>query len=73
MNSVNRFKEGRDRGGAYLLAQQHLDGAFPASGPNIADYCKTVTAFQACHWGGVGQTTMSNDSTAERVVWMDEI
>ena len=24
-------------------------------------------------WSGVGQTTPSNDSTAERVIWMDEI
>ena len=29
--------------------------------------CKTVTAFQACHWGGVGQTTVTNNFTAERV------
>lgn len=48
MSSVNRFKEARDRGGAYLLAQQRADGAFPASGPNIADYYKAVTAFQVC-------------------------
>ena len=25
------------------------------------------------YWSGVGQTTPNNDSTAERVVWMDEI
>ena len=40
MKNVNRFKEARDprdRGGAYLFPQQHSDGAFPASGPNITD------------------------------------
>lgn len=73
MKNVNRFKEVRDRGGAYLFPQQHSDGAFPASGPNITDTERSSLPSQACHRGGVGQTTVSNNSTAERVVWMDEI
>ena len=34
-----------------------------------------LLALQSEHgyWSGVGQTTPNNDSTAERVVWMDEI
>jgi hypothetical protein len=43
-----RYRESRDRGGAYLLAQQADDGAFPASKPDIAEYYKAVTAFQVC-------------------------
>lgn len=36
---------------------------------------KNLIDLQSAHgfWSGVGQTTPSDDSTAERVVWMDEI
>jgi len=47
-NESTRFQESRDRGGAYILARQGADGAFPASAPSLADYYKVLTAFQVC-------------------------
>ena len=68
MKNTNGFKEARDRGGAYLLPQQvALRWCVSSVWTEYRRHCKTVTAFQACHWGGVGQTTVTNNFTAERV------
>ena len=46
-NNLDRFREARDRGGAYLLDHLGGDGSFPASSPGVDEYYKAVTAFQA--------------------------
>ena len=48
MNPLTHFREARDLGGAYLLAQQAQDGGFPATEPNLHDYYKVLRAFQVC-------------------------
>ena len=60
MSNFSRFLEARDRGGKYLLDQFGADGAFPASGADVSEYYKVVTAYQVtghdeaagrlCHW-----------------------
>ena len=48
METLQRFREARDRGGLYLLARLGADGAFPASGPDISQNYKVFTALQVC-------------------------
>ena len=48
MNPYARFREARDRGGAYLLAKQAGDGGLPAKEPNLHEYYKVLRAFQVC-------------------------
>ena len=48
LSTLSRFQQSRDRGGAWLLARQADDGAFPASAPDIASYYQVPVAFQAC-------------------------
>ena len=45
---MTRFRQARDRGGAYLVSHQAADGSFPQGKPDIADYYKTITAFEVC-------------------------
>ena len=48
LQTLQQFREARDRGGDYLLAQLGADGAFPASGPDISQNYKIFTALQVC-------------------------
>jgi len=45
---MNRFRQARDRGGAYLRQQQHPDGSFGDPEPDVFEYYKVLIALQAC-------------------------
>ncbi len=42
------LREARDRGGNFLLTQQHPDGSFGPPERGLADYYKVISAFQVC-------------------------
>ena len=48
MDPTPGFKQARDRGCAFLLGHQGLQGEFPGGGPALDDYTKVLTAFQVC-------------------------
>lgn len=87
MDPAPGFKQARDRGCAFLLSHQGIRGEFPRSRPALDDYYNKKYRAMALrigdnlirlqcrqgYWSGVGQQTPNFDSTAERVVWMDEI
>ena len=45
---MNRFKEARDKGGAYLLGQLHDDGSFGDLDLGVLEYYKVPAAFLVC-------------------------
>ena len=45
---MSRFKEARDRGGAYLLTQMHPDGSFGDPKLGATEYYKVPCALQVC-------------------------
>ncbi len=52
---MKRFRDARDKGCAYLLAQQHPDGSFGEPQNGVTDYYKVPSAFQVC-----GETNAAN-------------
>ena len=52
---MSRFKVARDRGGAYLLAQQHPDGSIGDPALGVIEYYKVPAALQVC-----GETNAAN-------------
>ncbi len=52
---MKRFRDARDKGCAYLLAQQHPDGSFGDPQKGVTDYYKVPAAFQVC-----GETNAAN-------------
>jgi hypothetical protein len=52
-DTVNKYKESRNRGGQYLLRQLHDDGSFGDG--TVGDYYKVPAAFQVC-----GETNAAN-------------
>ena len=52
---MDRFRQARDKGCAYLLAKQQPDGAFGEPSPRVTEYYKVISAFQVC-----GHTNAAN-------------
>lgn len=56
---MKKFREARDRGGAYLLGQIRKDGGFGDSNLGITEYYKIPSAFLVCGFSGAANNLLS--------------